>query len=71
MPVAEKLSPRAAELLPKVCKAVRKTLPWRNSWDIPDLTKQAVDGWIRVLYLKYGTEYAQKAGKDFVEKLKK
>ena len=29
---AEKLLPRAAELLPKVCKAVGKTLPWRNNF---------------------------------------
>ena len=29
---AEKLRPRAAELLPKVCKAVGKTLPWRNNY---------------------------------------
>lgn len=37
----------------------------------PDLTRQAADGWTRVLYLKYGTEYAQKTGKTFVERLKK
>ena len=29
---AEKLLPRAAELLPKVCQAVGKTLPWRNNY---------------------------------------
>ena len=29
---AEKLRPRAAELLPKVCKAVGKPLPWRNNY---------------------------------------
>jgi sulfhydrogenase subunit alpha len=29
---ADKLLPRAAELLPKVCKAVGKTLPWRNNY---------------------------------------
>jgi sulfhydrogenase subunit alpha len=29
---ADKLLPRAAELLPKVCKAVGKSLPWRNNF---------------------------------------
>ena len=29
---AGKLRPRAAELLPKVCQAVGKTLPWRNNY---------------------------------------
>jgi sulfhydrogenase subunit alpha len=29
---AEKLHPRAAELLPKVCAAVGQALPWRNSF---------------------------------------
>jgi sulfhydrogenase subunit alpha len=29
---AEKLHPRAAELLPQVCKAVGQQLPWRNSF---------------------------------------
>jgi hypothetical protein len=37
----------------------------------PDLTKQAIDGWVRVLHLKYGTEYARTAGQTFVESLKK
>jgi len=32
------------------------------------LRKQAVDGLIRVIHLKYGTEYAQKAGQAFVER---
>ena len=36
-----------------------------------DLTRQAVGGWTRVLHLKYGTEYAQKAGQAWLEKLKK
>ncbi len=36
-----------------------------------NLTRQAIDGWTRVLYLKYGTEYAQKAGQTWLEKLKK
>ena len=36
-----------------------------------ELKKQAAAGWERVLYLKYGTEYAQKTGKEFVEKLKR
>ena len=35
------------------------------------LTKQAVDGVVRVVHLKYGTEYAQKAGQAFVDKYKK
>src|SRR2546427_792295 len=35
------------------------------------LTRQAMDGWTRVLHLKYGTEYAQKAGQTWLEKLKK
>ena len=39
--------------------------------DNPDLRRQAVDGWTRVLYLKYGTEYAQKTGVAFVQGLKK
>lgn len=37
----------------------------------PELEKQAYDGWIRVLHLKYGTPYAQSAGQKFVDKLKK
>ena len=28
----EKLHPRAAELLPRVCRAVRKNLPWKNNF---------------------------------------
>ena len=36
-----------------------------------DLTKQAINGWVRVLYIKYGTEYAQKAGQLWLDKLKK
>ena len=36
-----------------------------------DLTRQAIDGWTRVLHLKYGTEYAQKAGQALVDELKK
>jgi hypothetical protein len=35
------------------------------------LTRQAIDGWTRVLHLKYGTEYAQNAGRIWLEKLKK
>jgi hypothetical protein len=34
------------------------------------LKQQARDGWIRVLHLQYGTGYAQKVGKEFVESLK-
>ncbi|WP_395142183.1 hypothetical protein [Armatimonas sp.] len=36
-----------------------------------ELEKQAYDGWIRVLHLKYGTAYAQTAGQKFVDTLKK
>ncbi|MBI3880844.1 MAG: hypothetical protein HY301_12400 [Verrucomicrobia bacterium] len=36
-----------------------------------DLTKQTINGWIRVIHLKYGTEHAQKAGQAMVDKLKK
>ena len=39
--------------------------------DDPGLTRQAVGGWTRVLHLKYGTDYAQKAGRELVERLKK
>jgi hypothetical protein len=39
--------------------------------DDPALRKQAVDGWTRVLYLKYGTDHAQNAGQALVERLKK
>lgn len=36
-----------------------------------DLTKQAVDGWTRVLHFeKYGTPYARKVGKEFLDQLK-
>lgn len=37
----------------------------------PALRKQAVDGWTRALHLKYGTEYAQTAGKGLLERLKR
>ncbi|MBM3877072.1 MAG: hypothetical protein FJ386_10175 [Verrucomicrobia bacterium] len=36
-----------------------------------DLTKQAVDGWVRVLHLKYGTEYAHAQGQKMVDRFKK
>jgi len=39
--------------------------------DDPALRKQAIDGWTRVLYLKYGTDYSHKAGQALVERLKK
>ena len=32
---AERLHPRAAELLPRVCQAVGKPLPWRNASQVP------------------------------------
>jgi hypothetical protein len=39
--------------------------------DDPTLKRQAVDGWARVLHLKYGTDYAQDAGRALLERLKK
>jgi len=36
-----------------------------------DLTRQTINGWTRVLHLKYGTDYAQKAGQTWLEKLRK
>jgi hypothetical protein len=39
--------------------------------DNSDLTKQAMNGWIRVLHVKYGTDYAQAEGASFVSELKK
>jgi hypothetical protein len=36
-----------------------------------DLTKQTVDGWVRVLHLKYGTDYARAQGQKMVDRLKK
>jgi hypothetical protein len=37
-----------------------------------DLTKQAVDGWTRILHFgdRYGTAYARKVGQEFLDKLK-
>ncbi len=40
--------------------------------DKPDLKQQAIDGWTRVLHFEnYGTEYARKTGKAFLEELRK
>jgi hypothetical protein len=50
----------------RVVKEVRQYVK-----DNPELTRQAIGGWTRVLHLKYGTEYAQKAGQAMVEELKK
>ncbi len=38
----------------------------------PDLTKQAIDGWTRILHFgdHYGTAYARKAGQQLLDKLK-
>lgn len=38
-----------------------------------DLRQQAVDGWVRVLHFgdRYGTEYARKTGREFLEQLKR
>jgi hypothetical protein len=37
-----------------------------------DLTKQAIDGWTRILHFgdTYGTAYARKVGREFLDKLK-
>ena len=37
----------------------------------PDLKKQTIDGWTRVLHINYGTAYARTAGQVFLDKLKK
>lgn len=37
----------------------------------PDLTRQAIDGWTRVIYLKYGTDHAQAQGRAMVERLRR
>ena len=39
--------------------------------DDAGLTQQARDGWIRVLHLEYGTDYAKRKGREFVDSLKK
>jgi len=41
--------------------------------DNPDLQKQAIDGWTRILHFgdQYGTPYARKVGTEFLEGLKK
>ncbi|RYD77024.1 MAG: hypothetical protein EOP84_16110 [Verrucomicrobiaceae bacterium] len=41
--------------------------------DNPELRKQAVDGWTRVLHFgdRYGTEYSRKVGAAFLEELKR
>lgn len=40
--------------------------------DNADLTKQAVDGWTRVLHFgdRYGTQYARKVGQEFLDQIK-
>ena len=40
--------------------------------DNADLTKQAADGWTRVLHFgdRYGTPYARKAGREFLDQIK-
>jgi len=40
--------------------------------DNADLTKQAADGWTRVLHFgdRYGTPYARKVGREFLEQIK-
>lgn len=37
----------------------------------PDLQKQAIDGWIRILHFgdRYGTDYARKKGQEFLSEL--
>ncbi len=39
--------------------------------DSADFKKQAKDGWGRVLHLQYGTEYARKTGRVFLEELQR
>jgi hypothetical protein len=40
--------------------------------DKPELRKQAVDGWTRILHFEnYGTAYSRKAGREFLEKLQR
>jgi hypothetical protein len=41
--------------------------------DQPDLQKQAIDGWVRVLHFgeRYGNEYSRKIGREFLEQLQK
>lgn len=41
--------------------------------DSPDLRKQALDGWTRVLHFgdRYGTAYSRKVGTEFLEELKR
>ena len=39
--------------------------------DSDDFKQQAMNGWIRVLSVKYGTDYAQAKGAAFVEELNK
>src|SRR5262249_24612095 len=38
-----------------------------------DLTRQAIDGWTRILHFgdRYGTAYARKVGSEFLERIKK
>jgi len=40
--------------------------------DNPDLTKQAADGWTRVLHFgdRYGTPYSRKVGQEFLDQIK-
>lgn len=39
----------------------------------PDLQKQAIDGWVRVLHFgdRYGNEYSRRVGREFLESLQK
>lgn len=39
----------------------------------PELQKQAIDGWVRVLHFgdRYGNEYSRKVGREFLESLQK
>ncbi len=54
------------ERVDKVLAEVREYIKGND-----DLTKQAIGGWTRVLHLKYGTEYAHKAGQTMVDELTK
>ena len=54
------------EQVDKVLNQVRSYIK-----DNENLIKQAVNGWTRVLHVKYGTDYAQAEGDSFVNELRK
>jgi hypothetical protein len=54
------------EQVDKVLNQVRSYIKGNEN-----LIKQAVNGWTRVLHVKYGTDYAQAEGDSFVNELRK